>query len=512
MPTLHPAPFKRLQLVLAVSLLVCLIGMGLSAMFQVPRPYEVDYEEGNVLNACLRLLEGQNPYPPPDQLPSALNPYGPVAYGILAAPLSASSPSFTPGRIVVFGFSILSAVLIALTIGRAKGNWRVALLFGPLYLSFPVVQDWMFLLRVDFIGVAFSLTGLYLFAIAVGDGYSSSAKPAQARIGRSPTYDIAWLWPVPFFTLAFFTKVTFIAAPVSCVVYLLWTRRLRRAALFLTTLSLLNIAVFLGVQRWSDSWFFFHNFRTHPDPYTLAHLGHMSRGLLAQIVPLLLGVVYSVRQFRRRRASLFAIYFVVAFMASLTAGKEGSSTNHYLELLAAACVCAGLLFADVLRAIGSDGEQKISARSQRWLGAALLTLAVCGVAVLPRRVMPQLEPRRAEFAGCEELYRYVRLHTGRRVLSENTGAVLLAGKPVVVSNPFVYGQLATNGGGSDKPLRELVDARYFDVIILADSTDNFRRVPSLVWSPQLLASIDRQYVPVRQFTCAYGGVAYEPKR
>lgn len=492
------ALISRFELLLAIAVLACLGANTVAAFRQVSRPYEVDYEEGNVLNACLRLVQGQTPYPPADQVPSALNPYGPVAYGVLALPVSAESPSFAPGRVMVFGFCLLSAVLIALILRLEGAGWRVALLFGGLYLTFPAVQDWMFLLRVDYLGVVFSLLGLFVFARSDRSGL------------RDPDAGAKWLWCVPLFALAFFTKVTFLAAPASCVVYLLWRRDARKALLLSASLLGMFALIFLLVQRWSGGWFFFHNLHTHPDPYTVSHLLYVGRGLVSQIVPLTLAGVFAVRRLRGGVPSLAAIYFAIALLGSLTAGKAGSSTNHFLELLASSAICAGLFYGDFLGWLGaSDGS---APRRVRWVGLAVLTMAVSALVLVPVRAIPQLEFGRGEYAQCPELYEYVRGHPGKNVLSENVGAVVLAGKPVMVSNPFVYGQLAMHGRGSDEQLRRMVESRYFDVVVLADSVESFRESPSVVWSTPMLAAIEKHYRPVRQFTCAYGRVAYEMKR
>ena len=50
-------------------------------------PFEMNYEEGNILNAALRIVNGLSPYPDPHAFPNVLNPYGPVFYYLVAIPV-----------------------------------------------------------------------------------------------------------------------------------------------------------------------------------------------------------------------------------------------------------------------------------------------------------------------------------------------------------------------------------------------------------------------------------------
>src|SRR4051812_48090378 len=53
----------------------------------IAAPFQFDYEEGNILNALLRIMQGATPYPDPHALPNIINPYGPAAYYLLVVPV-----------------------------------------------------------------------------------------------------------------------------------------------------------------------------------------------------------------------------------------------------------------------------------------------------------------------------------------------------------------------------------------------------------------------------------------
>ncbi len=52
--------------------------------YRIPLSYQLDYEEGNILNAAVRILHGQSIYPPPSDSLYVFNPYGPVFCGLVA--------------------------------------------------------------------------------------------------------------------------------------------------------------------------------------------------------------------------------------------------------------------------------------------------------------------------------------------------------------------------------------------------------------------------------------------
>jgi hypothetical protein len=71
----------------------------------------------------------------------------------------------------------------------------------------------------------------------------------------------------------------------------------------------------------------------------------------------------------------------------------------------------------------------------------------------------------ATVQDCDRVYAMVKQYPGDRVLSENVGALVLAGKTVWVSNPFVYSQLVMRGSWPDAGLERMVRNREFDLIV-----------------------------------------------
>src|SRR5260370_982449 len=106
-------------------------------------------------------------------------------------------------------FSFVAATIVAFGFAGLASSFTNSVLFGislgAFLLTLPLVQEWAPILRVDFLGLAFSLGGLVIFL-------------------RLPRLHFV----VPFFfTAALLSKVTFLAAPLTCVVILVRRKRWR---------------------------------------------------------------------------------------------------------------------------------------------------------------------------------------------------------------------------------------------------------------------------------------------
>ena len=64
-------------------------------------PYQLDYEEGNILNAANRIVHAETPYPEPGSFPYILNPYGPIGYVLTALAVKALGLSLYGPRLLV---------------------------------------------------------------------------------------------------------------------------------------------------------------------------------------------------------------------------------------------------------------------------------------------------------------------------------------------------------------------------------------------------------------------------
>jgi hypothetical protein len=461
----------------AAVVLGCLATLWLAAQ-RIRLPFAVNFEEGNVLNAALRITRGGTPYPPVGNPPYVVSPYGPVFYYAAAPLVKWFGVNFTAPRLLVLASGILAALFLVLLLGRWTGSRRVAVAFGLLFLALPLVRGWIFVLRVDLFALALTLAGLYVFCLS-----------------RRP------VWPALLFLAAIYAKITMLAAPVACWLYLLRAGERRRAWSLAGWMAAIGLAAFGALEYATHGWLAFHLFLTHPDPYLLSRYARIILPYaLLDVVLLIAAAALAVRDFRRRALSLPLLYFLLASIATLTAGKIGSDANHLLEWQAAMCLAAGC------------GYQAMRARPRPEPALALIPVGLTLVVLFAIPHSARLDP---EMAGCADAYQFARQHPGP-LLSENPGAAVLSGKKVWLSNSFEYDGLGKAGRLDQQPLIRLVQQRFFSTILLSGKpTDLQRRAADTrsleeFWPASFAAAVAQNYHPAARFACAYANVAYEP--
>lgn len=477
-PKKGSALLHRTEIVLLVFVLVgCFCTIRFAAHF-IPLHFSVNFEEGNILNAALRITSGETPYPPVGGLPYVVNPYGPVLYYALAPLVKWLGLSFYWPRLLVLLSALVAALFLVLLLRRSTTSWIVSLGFGLSYLAVPLVRNWIYVLRVDLFAVALVLAGLYL--------YSTRRRP---------------LWPALLFLAALFAKPTMLAAPLACWWFSMAAGDRRRAWSLIGWMTGLGLAA-LGIFSYAThGWGLFHLFLTHPDPYRLGHYFSSIAPVAILDLPLLFGVAALAVHDRRRRAiSLPLAYFLLATVMTLTIGKLGSDANHLLEWQAALCLAAGC------------GYYAMRSLPKPESALALIPAGLVLLVFFTALHSPRLDPN---LAGCPAAYRLAAQQPGE-LLSQNPGAAVLSGKKVWLSNPFEYEFLGNAGRLNQQPLIRLVQKRFFGLILLGGEVSNLQEEPDnlespmAIWPPRFVSAVKQNYRPVARFSCIYASVAYEP--
>jgi hypothetical protein len=277
---------------------------------------------------------------------------------------------------------------------------------------------------------------------------------------------------------------------------MLFQKHVKRAAVFTGSLVLLSGVVFLGLQSTTGGGFAFDTLASHADPFTFGRALTLLQ-LTVQQYPLLfvLGFGLALGDLRKGVATLPSLYLAFSTLTLFTAGQFGSDSNYLLEWTAILCLSGGLSY--------------YALRQQAVEATALLLVP----AVLTLFILLTLRPPIAYpgHAGCQDAYDYVKHHPGRRILAENVGAVVMAGKPVQLSDPFIWTWLVKRRGWSDAELQSLVRAHAFDVVILNGPVDWQRDIGEISrWPLPFLDAVQQNYQPTRGFDCQDARVAYEP--
>lgn len=454
---------------IAVCLLYAAVASGTNGVRLARQPYQLDYEEGNVLNAALRINSGLSPYPAPGTWPVVLNSYGPIPYFISALLIRSGEPEFFRPRLAILLAALIVAFEIVLLVSNFANSVLLALSFGAFFLTIPLVQQWAPLLRVDLLGLAFSLAGLVVFC-------------------RWPRLHFAA--PV-LVALALLCKVTFLAAPATCAVLLIKSKRWREL-IFGGMVFAVVLGACVGALQWSTHGaFLFHQFGTHVDALSWANYrGNASRVMGETYILVALSLTGMIR---KRQLSAPFIYLLLVLLGTVTALKCGSESNHFLELDAALCISSAVALSQVQKMTESPFASS----------ALVLTIGVIlGVQGIADRALYTAE---GLIDQCPQAYAYIRDHYN--VLSENVGALVLTKKPVLLSNPFVYAQLVRKGKWPRGRVEQMLQEGAADLVIIGKPSISDER-----WSQPALSALAANYHVTRRFKCVDATLAYEPNQ
>src|SRR5205085_5750084 len=135
-------------LVFDLLLLACaLFGLRLDLVYAFQRvaiPYQLDYDEGILLEGAQRILNGTGLYLDPHRFPNAIDSYPPLASYAIALLVKLGGLEFLWPRMLVVASVLAIGLLIAFVIARETGvadrnapatRWFVAAAFGAMFVS-----------------------------------------------------------------------------------------------------------------------------------------------------------------------------------------------------------------------------------------------------------------------------------------------------------------------------------------------------------------------------------------
>ncbi len=455
-------------------------------------PFQVDYEEGNILNTLVRITHGLTPYPDPHAIPNVLNPYGPVAYYLLAIPVKLLGTSFFGPRLIILASFVAISVFLALIIARQTQSKLTGICFGALYAMLPMTQAWAAVLRVDFLALALAAAGVFVF---------TRSEPIDNR--QSTTGHGGLVLSAVLFAASLLVKHTYLAAPAACMLFMVARREWKLAARFVAWIAGISFVLIAAFAVATKGAILIDLFRTHADPYSWdVYLTRLSAMVAMCRILVVLASVVLIKQLWQRKLSVAAWWLVLASITTLTGGKLGSNWNHFLEWLAALCLCAAL------------GWQMLATLRPRLLaiGATLAASVLLCFFILRQR--EPLFDAYSNIQQCPQAYQFVAQTPGDHVLSENVGALVLAGKTVWLSNPFVYGQLVMRGGWQDHGFERMLRNREFDLVVAHwnyPEISAWQSAGSERFSPAMLRALVSNYRVVATFNCNDARYMLQPK-
>lgn len=484
-------------------------------------PYPRAGSEGLILYESLLVKRGGDIYSPitPERFISG--PYPPIYYWLAAALLPERLPDFSgptappsifrEGRIISLLAALLAAALIPLIVvfegyyQRSRQRLFVAATAGltgsMVFLALPQTTVWATRFRGDMLMLALTAAGLLCIALgskgdkAHGLGRFRFHVPAPLVLGAA------------CFSLAFFTKQTALAGPVSAATYLL----LRDWRLGLRWCVIMGGAVllpFLALDLATGHWFFlkmvsYHSLRL--SEVTLTRL--LQFAFWEDQWPLIIISIgfAGIRLFawaQDRRAgengqvpSLVALFALAACLFLPTGAVIGADHNHLLipGLAISLAVGAALAWA----ANGMLGERgALPMRAVASLGGLLLAVVAYATVTSPPSswynpdlVLPSAEVQ----AQYGRIVYNVSRNPGTLFFSDDPGIVALAGKETLYDDPFTMTALAEAGRWDEAAYRTMLREGRFGLLVLSCDVTAPRFCRADTFTPGVLDSISDGY-------------------
>jgi hypothetical protein len=436
------------------------------ALLRISYPYELEWQEGSMVDHVQRVLDGLPLYTAPsvDWVPAI---YPPLYYYVSAGVSLLTGVGFLPLRLVSLLASLgCMAILYFFVRRETKDKWAGLFAAGLFAAVYRLSGAWFDLARVDSLFLLFLLLGLWFL-----------------RFHRSGT---GWVLAALFTATAVFTKQTGALAAIFLAVYALLRRR-EGGWFFILPLIILLVGPFLLFNWASDGWFSVYVLQV---PAGHALIGHafaefwLHDILRPLMVAVLFGLAYlglGTRESKQENLRFYLLTgagFVIASWVPRV--KDGNYANDLLPAYAFIALLFGLAVPRMrewgreLRAALSESHW-LPARAAAWASVLFWAAIVAQFAALYYRPLEQI-PTAADRAAGEMLIANVRKMPGEVWIAHHGYLGTLAGKRTYASALPIYDVLRSKNESAKDLLLDCVASAFKSRRFSAIITDNDRFV------------------------------------
>lgn len=324
-------------------------------------PFDYDQGEGFELMDTVYFSRGEWPYRDNDVYPFYSSNYPPLFHVVIVPLVWLFGPQYWTGRLVSFLGTLVTAGAIGYAVQRTGRRPWLSVLSGLAFLASNYVYHVGPLFRQHMFMVMFETLAVVLLAVII------ERKEADGRRRNK-----AMLVVMALLLAAGYTK-QLAYATVAAVFIFLFLRGPKRAIIWAVPFAAVTGLIFIGINVATDGQWMLNTVTANLNPFVPGQ----AEGLFRQwfrLHTLIISVaaVYSLYQLYATRLSIYAIWFVVATVNSVTAGKWGAGESYFATAIAAACILTGLAFNHLLDA--SRRRNWASLRRAWWAAVLLPTI------------------------------------------------------------------------------------------------------------------------------------------
>ena len=462
---------KSSTLVLIInSILIALAIRGIYHIYAVITfPYDITNGEGFVLRDTAILFNGASIYQPVDRSPFLVSNYPPLFPWIASKFMFFTGPSFLAPRLLSALAFIGIAGLIFYYLYKKNLSIRYCFFGALLFFNSIYVYYWSGWSRVDGLAVFFSLGAI--IAIDLKLNIRSVLFAAGACFAAAAT------------------KQSALSAGAAIACYLLIIDR-KMLFLFVGTWCSLLLSSSLWLNLSTNGEFLRHIITYNQlEWYPRVFLGQLKNFMATHFLFLLGYAYFIIMHFKRSR--LLIIYATLALITTITTGREGASTNYFIESIAITAI--------LLAVVITDKMAETTPRRVQYASFGLIVLQIFFFAFPTLKPVGffnkntaefGLNPTKADIQACDQLQEYIQKASGP-ILVENPGFAVINNKEVI-GNAAVLKFFRRKGWNPPvDAFIQTIDAQTYDLIIFQGEA----------YDLDVLQATDRTYHEIARVNC-----------
>jgi hypothetical protein len=296
-------------------------------------PFDYDQGEGFELMDTVLFSQGEWPYRDNDSYPFYSSNYPPLFHVVIVPLVWAFGPQYWTGRLVSYLGTLITAFAIGYAVQKAGKRWWLSALVGLAFLASNYVYHVGPLFRQHMFMVMFETVAVVYLARTI------EKEEADGRLRNWQLFGVMLLLLAAGYTkqLAY--------ATVAAVFIFLFMRQPKRAITWAIPFAAVTGLIFLWINIATDGYWFLNTVTANINPF----IPGQAEGLFRQwfrlhTVLTVTAVLFVIYQLYFERLSIYTIWFAVAAVNSITAGKWGAGESYFATAIAASCILTGLAF------------------------------------------------------------------------------------------------------------------------------------------------------------------------
>lgn len=300
-------------------------------------PFDYDQGEGFELMDTVLFSQGEWPYRDNNSYPFYSSNYPPLFHVVIVPLVWLFGPQYWTGRLVSYLGTLITAVFITHAVQRQNKRWWLSIVSGLAFLASNYVYHVGPLFRQHMFMVMFETVAVVLLTMAY-DREDETGKPQTKML----------IVVMLLLLLAGYTKQLAYATAVAVYLFI-FLRQPKRAFVWGIPFAAVTGLVFLWINVATNGQWLLNTITANINPFVPGQ----AEGLFRQWFSLhtiltITAVCYAVYQLYMERLSAYTIWFVVATINSVTAGKWGAGESYFATAIAASCILTGLAFGRLL--------------------------------------------------------------------------------------------------------------------------------------------------------------------